>query len=138
MRKYFVVLILCLVAATAWAAGDSFTDYKGVQSVYGYPGPTLTVYVDNGARTIQSTYERAGGTWVGGQMGSASPIGMYITCATTVTKWAFGGATPSATLGHPLAAATNWYFVNPFWMSTGKSYGNAASDNVTCQMTPVY
>lgn len=139
MRKYFVVLILCLMAATsAWAAGDSFTNYKGTLAVYGYPGPTKTVYIDNVSRTIQSIYERAGGTWIGGQMGSAAPIGMFITCATTETHWAFGGDNASVTVGHPLPAGSSWNFINPFWMSTGRTVGAGAADNVTCQMTPEY
>ena len=138
MKRYILILALLALAGTVWAAGDSFTDYKGTMTVWSYPGATKTVYVDNGARTLQSLYERAGGTWLGGNFTAHAPIGMFITCATTATHWAFGGSTPSATLGHVLPADSSWHFTGPFYMSTGKGYGATASDNVTCQMTPEY
>jgi len=140
MKKCLLVALLLALAGAAWAAGDSFTNYKGVLPVYGYPGPTKTVNVDNGARTIQSPYERGGGTWLNGQFSNSThaPIGMFITCATTATHWVFGGSTPSATLGHPLPADGSWHFIQPFWMSTGKAFGAGAADNVTCHMTPEY
>jgi hypothetical protein len=138
VKRYIVVFALLALAGVTWAAENSFTNYPGTLPVYGYPGPTLIVNVDNGARTLQSLYERGGGTWLGGPEGGVAPIGMFITCATTATHWTFGASTPSATAGHVLPADSSWHFINPYWMSTGKGYGAAASDNVTCQMTPEY
>lgn len=138
MKKYILTIALIVLAGVVWAGENSFTDYPGGISVYGYPGDTKTVYVDNAASTIQAMYEAGGGTWLGGYDNTVAPIGMFITCATTATHWAFGASTPSATLGHPFPADSSWHFINPYWMSTGQGFGAAASDNVTCQMTPEY
>jgi hypothetical protein len=139
MKKIVLVgLAIVIAAGTAWAGSDSFTNYPGTLSAWGYPGITKTVYIDNTAKTFQQHYERSGGTWLGGYDGTITPIGVFITCATTDTKWAFGGATPSATLGHVFPAGSSWHLVNPFYISTGKGFGNAATDNVTCQLTPEY
>ena len=136
MKKIVLVALMIAVSGIAWAGDSSFTNYPGTLSVYGYPWPTKTVYVDNSAKTIQAMYEAGGGTWLGGYDGTITPIGMFITCATTATHWAFGGSTPSATLGHVFPADSSWHFINPNWMSTGKGFGAGATDNVTCQMTP--
>jgi hypothetical protein len=139
MRKFIIIPIIIVVLATfAWTAENSFTNYPGTLPVYGYPGPTKLVYIDNGSRTIQSIYERGGGTWLGGPEGGVAPIGMFITCATTTTHWAFGGDNASVTVGHIFPAGSSWHFINPFWMSTGRTFGAGATDNVTCQMTPEY
>ena len=138
MKKCLVVLILAVMVATAWAAGDSFTDYKGTMNVWSYPGPTKAVTVDNTAKTIQALYVAGGGTWLGGRFTTHAPIGMFITCATTATRWAFGGSTPSPTSGHILPADSSWHFTGPFYMSTGKGNSGTGTDNVTCQMTPEY
>ena len=137
MRKYIVILLLIALPVLAWA-GDSFNNYAGTIDVYGYPGATKTINVDNTASTFQTLYEAGGGTWLGGPDGASKPIGAFLTCPTTATRWAFGGSTPSATVGHVLPADGSWQFVSPYMMSTGKGYGNAASDNVACQLTPMY
>lgn len=137
MRKFVVIAVVILLAGYAWAE-NSFVNYPGNMPVWGYPGATKTVYVDNSAKTIQQMYEAGGGTWLGGHDSATRPIGMLIVCDTTETHWAFGGSTPSATLGIPLPADSSWQLIGPYWMSTGKGYGNTASDNVTCNMNPIY
>jgi hypothetical protein len=137
MKKYLAIILLPVLVGFAWAGSDSFTNYPGTMSVWGVPGATKTVNVDNAARTIQALYEAGGGTWLGGYDSTIVPIGVLITCPTTDTRWAFGGSTPSATVGHVLPADSSWFLVGPAWISTGKGYGNTASDNVACQMTPV-
>ena len=138
MKKYILILAVLALAGTAWAAGDSFTDFKGTMTVWSYPGATKSITVDNTAKTLQALYEAGGGTWLGGNFTAHAPIGMFVTCATTDSRWAFGGTTPSTTVGHILPAGSSWHFTGPFYMSTGKANSTSGTDNVTCMMTPEY
>jgi len=147
MRKTLALLVaLSVVVFTTFA----FAEFPSIQPgsftgpstatvpLWGQPGATKTVYVDNTARSIASLITRAGGSFMGGVGGGLVPIGAFISCATTVTHWAFGGTSPTTAVGHTFPADSSWHLPGPFYVSTGMGIGAGASDNVACQMTLEY
>jgi hypothetical protein len=143
--KLFGVTLAVLAAVLAfgtmvYAAEPSIRNlgdgvYQGVLTTDGVPGLTKDVYVDNTARTIQSLYERGGGTW---DNSSRVPISMLFTCETKAIRMGFGGSTPTASTLHPFPADSSWDRRGRYFMSTGKFIAGGATDNVHCAMTPVY
>ena len=87
------------------------------------------MYIDNTARTVQSLFERAGGTWLNNGL---APIGALVKCETYDVRWGFGGVTPTTTLGTKVSADESWIISGPLWMSTGKAIAKGATDNVAC------
>jgi hypothetical protein len=109
-------------------AGDGVAGL-GVIPLQGAPAPGATVYVDNVARTMQSLWERAGGTWLSG---GTAPIGVYLICRSKDINIYFGGSTPTFTEGIPFVAGSSWQILGPTWVSTMKAISTSASDNVAC------
>lgn len=122
---------MIIVLGTAIAAPPEQTVLVGAA----VPGPTKDVYVDNVARTIQSLYERGGGTWL---RGADTPRSMLFSCATTAIRMGFGGSTPTVSTLHVFPANSSWDRKGKFWMSTGIFIAGGATDNVACAMTPEY
>jgi hypothetical protein len=148
MKKLFALMVL--VTVIAFSANAISADYISIPTpgsqgmprtfqatipLWGNPGLTKTVNVDNVARTIRSIYERGGGTYLAG---GAPPIGALITCESKNTRWAFGGTTPTTTVGNLFPADYSWHIPGPWYMSSGQAISTVSSDNVTCQMTPEY
>ena len=130
MKKILVVAFL--VIATGCFAGDFV--------YWGTPGPTKTVYVDNVAKSLQTLYTNAGGTWVLTDTAGVkrTPSQVFITCESKATKWGFGGTTPTTTLGHTFTADSSWHLPGERYIGTAMGISTVVSDNVTCQMTPEY
>lgn len=142
MKKLlFGILLAVLVLPTVlYSAESSIRNlgdrvYQGVMPTDGVPGLTKDVYVDNTARTIQSLYERGGGTW---DNSGRVPISMLFTCESKAIRVGFGGSTPTASTLHVFPADSSWDRKGRYFMSTGKFIAGAATDNVHCAMTPVY
>lgn len=140
MNKIAVCVLVVLLALPAGAfgassvtspAGDGIAGV-GMVPLSGAPAPGLTVYVDNTARTLQSLWERAGGTWLGGADGVTAPIGVLLICRTKDINIYFGGSTPTAAVGIPFAAGSSWQILGPSWVSTMRAISTTASDNVAC------
>lgn len=133
MKRSFVfaLLMVFVLVGTAFAVSPAPTVLVGAS----VPGPTKDVYVDNVARTVQSLYERGGGTWL---RGTKSPISMLFSCASKAIRMGFGGSTPTVSTLHVFPADSSWDRKGSFWMSTGIFIAGGATDNVACAMTPEY
>jgi hypothetical protein len=142
MKRFLIVIFLLAAVAVSALSADRYTPgrssakdaYQGVVAVQGIPrsAPGI-VYIDNTARTIQSLFERAGGTYLGGTADNAlAPIGLLVVCESKDVRWAFGGVTPTTSLGVLVPAAASWVMSGPTWVSTGKAIAAGATDNVAC------
>lgn len=144
MKRSFVLYVLAVVLIVSGAvvpsafaassvgspAGDGLTGI-GVISLTGAPAPGVTVYVDNTARTLQTLWQNAGGTWLSGTTAS---IGVLLICRSKDINIFFGGSTPTFTTGIPFVAGQSWQIIGPSWVSTMKAISTSASDNVACPM----
>lgn len=132
MKKIFWMFLPLILVATLALGGSS--DY------WGETGATKTIHVDNVARSFQTLYTNAGGTWAYTDTAGKvrSPNGVFITCETLATRWGFGGTTPTTSLGHVFTQDSSWHLAGENYVLTGKGIASGATDNVTCQMTPEY
>ena len=133
MKRFsLVVLVLCFMVPGVAQALDFPS--------WGEPGTSKEVYIDNTARTMQSLYERAGGTWARTDSAgiSSPPIGMLLVCKSLATNWAWDGTTPTTSVGVPFPAASSWFLPGSGWMSKAKAIAGGATDNVACHMVPAY
>jgi hypothetical protein len=148
MKKYLIALsIVALFAGVIYAADsssiaprgfDTIPDrFGGAVTLLGKTPRTTMINVDNVTATMAVRVAAGGGTYLGGSDNTLTPIAATISCPTTATRWAFG-ATPSATVGHVLAADGSWQLSGPDAIGYLKGYGAAATDNVACAVTLWY
>ncbi len=132
MKKIIGLISFFLLLGSMCFAGDFL--------FWGEPGPTKTVYVDNVTRSLQSLYERAGGTWAYTDTAGMkrAPNQVFITCESKATRWAFNGTAATTSVGHVFPADSSWHLPGGRYIQTSSAIAGVATDNVTCQMTPEY
>lgn len=147
MKKLLVLFLVFSFVGVVYAGQSSVSPagyayppatFQGTVTLTGNPGATKNVSVDNVVRTIAELITTAGGTFMAN---GVTPIGALISCDAAVTKWAFGGTSPSATIGHDLLndAGVRLHLASPEYVATAKA-SNVSGDNtaVTCTITLEY
>lgn len=146
MKKYLVAIsILAIFAGVIYAADsssiaprgfDTIPDrFGGAVTLAGKTPRTTQVNVYGTAATISALVASGSGTYLGGSDNTLTPIAATISCVTTATSWAFG-TTPTATVGHKLAADGSWQLSGPD--AIGRLKGIAVTDNTSCAVTLWY
>ena len=139
MRKIFSVVGITILLSCVFVSNSFPADFI----LWGTPGATKKVYVDNVARTLRSTYERGGGTWIYTDASGTkrTPYRMFITCeGSKKIRWAFGGTTPEIdnTVGHAFPENGSWPLPGERYLESAIVISAVATDNVVCQETPEY
>lgn len=151
MKKYLVLFcaICFTVSGVVFAADTSSLSphgsigvgipdrYQGAVPLAGKAPRTTQVTVDNTARTLDNLVVTGGGTYLGGSDNTLTPIAATISCETVATQWAFT-TTPTATLGHVLAADSSWQPSGPDALALLKGRNSADGASATCAITLWY
>jgi len=146
MKRILISLALVVVLVGTAFAFDRYTPgrasakdaFQAVVPLQGVPRSAPgVVYIDNTARTIQSLFERAGGTYLGGTDNVMAPIGALLVCDSVAVRLGFN-ITPTTTVGTPFPAAASWILPGPDWVSGGKAIAAGATDNAACSIVLVY
>lgn len=122
MKKFFAIFsILVLFAGVIYAAdsssiaprgNDAIPDrFGGAINLMGKTPRTTQVTIDNTARGIDNLVVTGGGVYLGGSDNTLTPIAITVSCD-NATHWSFQ-TTPSATVGHAIAAAGSYHFSGP-------------------------
>lgn len=143
----FVLAMLFVGGAGIYAADsssiaprgfDTIPDrFGGVITLIGKSPRTTQVSADNTARTLDNLVVTGGSTYLGGSDNTLTPIAATISCETTATMWAFQ-ATPTATVGHELAAAGWWQVSGPNALAYLKGRNTADGASASCAVTLWY
>ena len=148
MKKYLVAIsILALFAGVIYAADsssiaprgfDSIPDrFGGVMPLAGKSPRTTQVTLDNTARTLDNLVVTGSGTYLGGSDNTLTPIAATISCETVDTQWAFT-TTPTAAIGHVLAAGSSWQPSGPNALALLRGRNTADGASATCAVTLWY
>lgn len=120
MKRLFFLLLFLLMALPAFALDP-------VISVQGRPAATYSVASTNTAQSLNAT-----------QLGAFTPIAALITCETNSVRFAFGGTTPTTSLGHLLAAGESLRVANGGMVRSFKFISAEADTHGTLQVTIEY
>lgn len=151
LRKIsLAVLFLMMIPSGFVSAADSSSvarlretaipdRFSGIVPLYGKTPKSSPgiCHVDNVARTIQSIFERSGGTYLGGSDNTLTPITATISCDDKATRWYFQ-VSPTTTLGHKIPADGSWQPAGPNALGYLSGIAASASDNVACAITLWY
>ena len=151
MKRFLVVLsilaILAIFAGVLYAADSSSIAPRGFNTIpdrfgaaivlIGKTPRTTQVTVDNTARTLDNLVVTGSGTYLGGSDNTLTPIAATISCETTDTQWAFT-TTPTADLGHVLAAGSSWQPSGPDALALLRGRNTAYGASATCAVTLWY
>lgn len=146
MRKLIVLLAALFIVTMVGITYSSDQPSIGVGSPFvgsvpmqGSPGATKAVTVDNTVRTVYTLVTTAGGSWMGGANGTLLPIGVLLSCSTTDTRWAFGGTSPTTTVGHLLPAGGSWSWSNTNMIDSMRGISTTGDNTaVNCSITLSY
>lgn len=148
MKKYLVAIsILAIFAGVIYAADsssiaprgfDTIPDrFSGTVPLAGKTPRTTQATVDNTARTLDNLVVTGGGTYLGGSDNTLTPIAATISCEATATMWAFQ-TTPTATVGHELAAGSIWQPSGPDALTYLRGRNTADGASASCAITLWY
>jgi hypothetical protein len=145
---FLAIIILFVFPAVSFSETPSIAPATG--SVFGrvglYPAAvpitgktprTWQVTVDNTARTLDNLVVTGSGTYLGGSDNTLTPIAATISCETTDTQWAFT-TTPTADLGHVLAAGSSWQPSGPDALALLRGRNTADGASASCAVTLWY
>jgi hypothetical protein len=149
MGKYLIAIsILAVVLGGTVYGADSSSVAKptgvaipdrfgGFVPLAGKTPRTWQVSVDNTARTLDNLVVTGSGTYLGGSDNTLTPIAATISCESTATMWAFQ-TTPTATVGHELAAGTSWQPSGPDALAYLRGRNTADGASASCAVTLWY
>jgi len=147
MKRLLVVIFILAAVGVIYAADsssiaprgfDTIPDrFGGVMPLVGKSPRTIQVTVDNTARTLDNLVVTGGGTYLGGSDNTLTPIAATISCETVDTQWAFT-TTPTADVGHVLAAGSSWQPSGPNALALLRGRNTADGASATCAITLWY
>ncbi len=148
MKKHLAVLsIFALFFSGVIYAADSASiaprgsnaipdRFGGAVNLLGKTPRTWQVTIDNTARTLDNLVVTASGTYLGGSDNTLTPIAATVSCD-NATRWSFQ-TTPSATVGHAIAAAGSYHFSGPDAMVYLRGVNAVEGTGASCAVTLWY